>query len=528
MDRKFDMLKTMITDLSTQNAEPETMTRYLRFQCLILLITLLLLSSCAGRYFREVSQPLTPPGYLALSAWPYNEYWTGIVFNGARIGFSHFKLSPSKDEDGSFDIHAEAYLHIRFLMFDKKINLKSYDQVAHDLNLKRFVYEYELDGNKLMLRGQRMNGELEIEIHTRGQSFRQIITLEDKIFPTAAIGLYPVMHGLAVGHKYTYSVYDGETKSVSTVKQNVLAYEESDLFPGRAFKVRTRLHGHDVTTWIDSKGRPVLEMSLGGIIISALESKTIAQRYLTQAAINKDETLLDFSLIRVNIPINNPTQVTTMEVVISGLNAGFSLPVDNRQKCEPWGEKFFCQIYVSNLTADNGSPLRSPANSESIERYLQPSYTILSQNPLIKQTAAKIVKDAGGMLRRIQLLVDWLQENIEQEPVDVFTALDVFEGRKAECQGHSYLYTAFARAIGIPTRVINGIVYSREHQGFVYHTWAESLVGEHWMAVDPTLGQIPADATHIKLIEGELISELLPLVDLVGHMGVRIIAVDNQ
>ena len=53
----------------------------------------------------------------------------------------------------------------------------------------------------------------------------------------------------------------------------------------------------DVTTWIDSKGRPVLEMSLGGIIISALESKTIAQRYLTQAAINKDETLLDFSLI---------------------------------------------------------------------------------------------------------------------------------------------------------------------------------------------------------------------------------------
>jgi transglutaminase-like putative cysteine protease len=147
---------------------------------------------------------------------------------------------------------------------------------------------------------------------------------------------------------------------------------------------------------------------------------------------------------------------------------------------------------------------------------------------LIKQTADRIVKEASGTLNRIQLLVDWIQENIEQEPVDVFTALDVFEDRKAECQGHSYLYTAFARALGIPTRVINGIVYSREHQGFLYHTWAESLVGGYWIAVDPTLRQIPADATHIKLIEGELISELLPLVDLVGHMGVRIIAVDNQ
>jgi hypothetical protein len=87
------------------------------------------------------------------------------------------------------------------------------------------------------------------------------------------------------------------------------------------------------------------------------------------------------------------------------------------------------------------------------------------------------------------------------------------------------LYAAFARAAKIPTRVVNGVVYSKNHQGFLYHTWAESLVDGRWMAIDPTLRQIPADATHIKLIEGERMGDLLPLVDLIGHIKIEIIAV---
>ncbi len=504
------------------------MSRYFPYRILILLTTILLLNSCAGRYFREVAQPPVPTKHLALSTWPYTEYWTGIIFNGAKIGFSHFKLSPSKNEDDSFDIHSEAYLHIRFLMFDKKIKLKSYDQVANDLSLKRFAYKYDLDGNQLMLRGQRLNSKLEIEILNRNQISRQIIPFKDKIFPTSVIGLYPVMHGLAVGRKYTYLIYDGETKSVRPVQQNVLAYEESDLFSGPAFKVRTRLHGHDVTTWFDSKGRPVLEMSLGGVIISALENKSTAQRYLTHAAINKDETLLDFSLIKANIAIDNPKQVKSMQAVLAGVNASFNLPSDNRQQCERRGEKIFCQINVCSLNTADGFHPGEFANQVSIERYLQPSYTVPSQNPLIKQKAGETVRNPGDRLNSMRSLVDWIQDNIAQEPVDVFTALDVIENRKAECQGHSFLYTAFSRAVGIPTRVVNGIVFSQDYQGFLYHTWAESLVGNHWIAVDPTFGQIPADATHIKLIEGELISDLLPLVDLIGNIEVQILEIDNQ
>jgi transglutaminase-like putative cysteine protease len=77
---------------------------------------------------------------------------------------------------------------------------------------------------------------------------------------------------------------------------------------------------------------------------------------------------------------------------------------------------------------------------------------------------------------QIARLLNWIHTNIERAPVDSSSALDVLRTKQAECQGHAYLYTAFARSLGIPTRLINGLVYSEQFKGFLYHSWAESFV----------------------------------------------------
>jgi len=107
--------------------------------------------------------------------------------------------------------------------------------------------------------------------------------------------------------------------------------------------------------------------------------------------------------------------------------------------------------------------------------------------------------------------------------VDVFSALDVLEGGKAECQGQTFLFAALSRSLKIPTKVVNGIVYAPPVEGFLYHTWAETLLDGTWVAVDPTFGQVSADATHIKLVEGETPSDLFPLVELMGRISVRVL-----
>jgi transglutaminase-like putative cysteine protease len=158
--------------------------------------------------------------------------------------------------------------------------------------------------------------------------------------------------------------------------------------------------------------------------------------------------------------------------------------------------------------------------------YLQPTAAVDSLDPRARALAQEIAGEALDPLARIGRLVHWIQENVEQAPVDVFSSSDVLQGRKAECQGLTWLYAAFARSLGIPTRVVNGLVYSKELEGFLYHAWAESYVGTAWLPVDPTFGQVGADATHIKLIEGDRPADLLPLTDIVGKIQLKILSVE--
>jgi transglutaminase-like putative cysteine protease len=63
------------------------------------------------------------------------------------------------------------------------------------------------------------------------------------------------------------------------------------------------------------------------------------------------------------------------------------------------------------------------------------------------------------------------------------------------------LFTALARAAGIPSKIAVGLTY--KDRFFYYHAWPEFYAGK-WIAADPTLGQFPADAGHIRLVTGDL------------------------
>jgi len=93
---------------------------------------------------------------------------------------------------------------------------------------------------------------------------------------------------------------------------------------------------------------------------------------------------------------------------------------------------------------------------------------------------------------------------------------------RGDCNEHAVLLTAMARAAGIPARVVAGAMYAE--QGFVYHAWTELWLGR-WITADATLGQLPADATHVKLVEGGP-AEHLALGALLGRLGFEVVDED--
>ncbi|HUF21781.1 MAG TPA: hypothetical protein VMP00_13635 [Burkholderiales bacterium] len=208
------------------------------FKLLLLGALAIAVSGCAGRYFKPAAAPAAVDRY-ALVELPHTEHWTGIVFNGAKIGFAHTRLSALPD--GDFEIRSEASLLLQFLGIEKRFRLRSIDVVGPDLALKRFEANHHIDGSDLYLEGERLSGELRVRI-TNAEAVREHrYTVDDAVLPTSAILLYPTTRGLEVGRAYRFKVFSTETQQISEVEQRIVGYQTSELFEGEAYKIITRL-----------------------------------------------------------------------------------------------------------------------------------------------------------------------------------------------------------------------------------------------------------------------------------------------
>lgn len=475
---------------------------------LLVVVFSAIVSGCSGRYFRAAEPPDAVDRYT-LAELPQSEYWTGIVFNGAKIGFAHTRISPlSADE---FEIRSEASLLFRFLGFEKRIRLQTVDVVSPDLSLRRFLATHHIDGNDLQVSGEVAGNELHVRIVNAGELTHRSYPVEQAIYPTSTVLLYPATRGLEVGRTYRYPVFNTETQRISDVEQRIVAFQSSELFDGEAYRIVTRLQGQNTTSWVDRKARPLFELALNGVMIAALEDEATARRYLAAASLNKQDVMLEFSLVRPDRAIADPRRATAVDLVLQGVDAP---PVSGPgQACELNAGAWRCSMQAGQTEPLQGDPAR----------HMQSSLTVPWGHPEIRSLAGRIADASMPAHERVRRILDWLDAHIRKEPVDAFSALDVLRNRRAECQGHAYLYTALARALGLPTRVANGLVYSEQFHGFLYHSWAESLVDGQWIAVDPTFSQPVADATHIKLLEGEELADLVALSDWIGRISIQIL-----
>jgi transglutaminase-like putative cysteine protease len=109
--------------------------------------------------------------------------------------------------------------------------------------------------------------------------------------------------------------------------------------------------------------------------------------------------------------------------------------------------------------------------------------------------------------------------------VSLPSALEVLRTKVGDCNEHTALYVALARAVNLPARIAVGLVYMRG--AFYYHAWPEvyvetPAVGGQWVAVDPTLNEFPADATHIRLVRGGL-DRQTAVLPLIGKAKIRVV-----
>jgi hypothetical protein len=102
----------------------------------------------------------------------------------------------------------------------------------------------------------------------------------------------------------------------------------------------------------------------------------------------------------------------------------------------------------------------------------------------------------------------------------------VLQSRSGDCTEHSVLFAALARAVGIPTEQVAGVMYAQGFGGFAYHAWNRVYVGQ-WIEVDPTFNEGPPNSvnpTHIVFAFGPL-ERQSAIVNLMGRVRVRLLEV---
>jgi len=99
---------------------------------------------------------------------------------------------------------------------------------------------------------------------------------------------------------------------------------------------------------------------------------------------------------------------------------------------------------------------------------LQATMLVQSDDRNIRGQAAEIVGKEKDSLEAAKKLNTWVYEAVNKQPVvSIPSAVEVLKQRVGDCNEHTTLYTALARAAGIPARMAAGIVYMKN--GFYYH-----------------------------------------------------------
>jgi transglutaminase-like putative cysteine protease len=429
----------------------------------------------------------------------FEEQWMGVYHNNKKIGYSRRNI----EKWGSgYKISETLKMGLAVMGSQKEVETITDAYLNSDLRLNSFDFILKSDVS-MVIKGKVDDRSLNISMETLGMKSEQKIHLKDE--PYLNISMIPniLKEGIRVNKKFDLLMFDPSTMSQERMTVEVVGREQIQVMGEKkdAFKIKGSFKGIGFFTWLTENGEVLKEESpLGFVLIK--ETKEVAMR---------TERPSGDIISQVSVPFNLklPHDTKYLKVRLSGIDL-------KRLELDGGRQKLIGDVLEIKKEAISYQP--SAISSESKGEYLKDSIFIQSKNPQITSLARDIVKDEKDKLKAARLIYDWVHKNIEKVPtITIPTATEVLRSKRGDCNEHTTLFTALSRAAGIPTKIAIGFTYKDGY--FYYHAWPEIFLND-WIAIDPTLGQFPADAAHIRITTGD-IDKQIQIVSVVGKIKIE-------
>ena len=481
----------------------------------LVMMGLLIKNEILPRYFgiKTISYREMLPKHLLLS-----DDWMGIYFNNSKIGYSNTYMTvKEKGAISGYTIQNETSLFLPLLGSLHKVYFKSATFVNSEGQLIDFDFLLKSEKNSTQVIGTRINDRtLRLDIIGPGLNSQRNIALpkESVLYnPLLPFGISGKLHK---GKKFIIDFFN--PISLTNEKVNLLVKDKVRIksfgLDSDAFLISIDYRGLETYAWVSPDGRLLKQTSsLGWTIVSEPPQEAISNINIIKTGLV--DLLAAFS-VGSNLVIPYPDKTKFLKLRFEGLDSLKNLE-DCRQRLIREKNTEFLVISKNEIPRDK--ILSLPINTKGMQEYLESSDFIQSQDNEIIQQARKIVGAQTNAFKAAILLNDWVYQNMRKFPtISIPSSIEVLHTREGDCNEHTYLFVALARALGIPARVLVGLVYKDGR--FFYHAWPAVFVGE-WLSLDPTFGQDNADATHIRLFEGEL-NQQLNLAGVLGKIKIHI------
>jgi len=330
---------------------------------------------------------------------------------------------------------------------------------------------------------------------------------------------------LEVGRKTTYHFFEPNTLTLQKVEITVLQKSTREVHgkqvPAFQIEMSSSLLGTS-KKWMDAQGRLLEDTDQSGI---RLVLETAAGPPPVAYAPPKDFALA--TAIQTPKPLPGARKLSRLTVRFRGVPNRALILSDPRQqagKITAAGDRFSVEYTLTaKAPPSTGLPRLKP---DATAPFLKDTPLLGLRQPAIADRAAEIIggeTDRAQIARRIRA---WIHGHM-QKPANIAVpraASEIMSSREGVCRDYATLFTALARASGVPTRVCAGVVYFRT--GFFYHAWVECQLADGpdgWTPFDATLPDDFVDATHIKFAQGEA-KDIYRVAGLVGKLRAEVIS----
>jgi len=440
------------------------------------------------------------------------EIWMGLYMQGVKIGYNHLM---------------EEYVHEQGKTLLKNIN-KSNMRVSRlgsnpiDIVSVQESY-FDMDGNplKTLIRTKMSESETVIKadiqpdkvIFSMGGKIVKEMPYTEKFYLGVPLEEIAEKEGFKAGAEYSFKILDPISYDLSDCIFEVLKKEKILILGEQKelWHVHSKINmlmAVESDDWLDENGE-VWKSEVKTGFLSTTSIRMSQEKAMAPGTENFD--IAFSSVVRSNVLFEDPQTVQKVVFKISGISEERirGLPYDGLNLKLIEFEDSTAVIETESVVFSEEDAINLPITESHLEKYLQPTNFVQSDDPLVVKTAQSIIDGEKNSWKAAKKIAEWIEKELTPNyDVGFASAKEIIQNKEGDCSEHTVLMVALCRAVGIPARAAVGIMYGDGIFG--YHMWPEVYVGQwvgldaKWLAKDNKSGEYYTDATHIKFGESAL------------------------